>query len=463
MIAGEKTLRFTTFALLAIVGIPASGEDTDGPVSFHEQVLPLLRANCQGCHQPAKQQGDYLMTDFQRLLKGGESEEAAIVPGKPDESYLMAQITAEGDERPSMPPSGTPLTPEQVQLIRRWIEQGAKDDSPPAAEPYSNDNPPVYSLPPVVASLDYSPDGSLIAVAGFNEVLLHKADGSGIARRLIGLSQRIESVRFSPSGQQLAVTGGQPGVMGEVQIWDVASGELRLSHSVTFDTVYGASWSPDGTQVAFGCADNTVRAINAETGEQVLYQGAHSDWVRDTVFTVENESPHVVSVSRDMTVKLTEVSTNRFIDNVTSITPKALKGGVNSIARHPQLDEIIVGGADGVPKIYRVFRITARKIGDDSNLIKRLQPMAGRVFGVAVSSDGERIGAVSSLNGKGELVVYSYEFDTKLPADLKKISAQRVRDRKPADQKKPGPNPLIFRHLGGRSRLTFPEMACVDS
>ena len=440
MITGRPAVHHAALfvAILAscVDAAPTAAAEDETPVSFHKQVLPLLRANCQGCHQPAKQQGDYLMTDFARLLKGGESEAAAIVPGKPEDSYLMLQITADGDDRPAMPPTGTPLTAAEVDLVRRWIAEGAQDDSPAAPEPFSEDNPPVYSLPPVVASLDYSPDGRLIAVAGFHEVLLHRADGSGIDKRLIGLSQRIESVRFSPDGQRLAVTGGQPGVMGEVQIWNVASGELELSHSVTFDTVYGASWSPDGSQVAFGCADNTVRAIDAKTGEQVLYQGAHSDWVRDTVYTIENESPHVVSVSRDMTVKLTEVSTNRFIDNVTSITPKALKGGVNSITRHPERDEIIVGGADGVPKIYRIFRITARKIGDDSNLIKRLQPMAGRVFGVAVSRDGTRIGAVSSLDGRGELVVYSYEFDTSLPADLKKISAQRVRDRKPADQKK---------------------------
>ena len=56
---------------------------------------------------------------------------------------------------------------------------------------------------------------------------------------------------------------------------------------VTFDTVYGASWSPDGSKVAFGCADNTVRAIDVKTGKQVLFMGAHSDWVLDTVFSVD--------------------------------------------------------------------------------------------------------------------------------------------------------------------------------
>lgn len=319
-------------------------------------------------------------------------------------------------------------SPFHRQVVGQETAQSTTDEQPVST--------PVYFRPPVVTSIQYSPDGQLLAVAGFREVLLHQADGSGIVARLIGQSDRIESICFSPDGSRLAVTAGLPGSEGEVQIWDVSTRKQTLSHQVTEDTVYGASWSPDGKLVAFGCSDNTVRAIDADTGEQVLFQGAHNDWVLDTVFTVENETSHLLSVSQDMTVKLTEVATNRFVDNVTSITPGALKGGINAIDRHPERDEVVVGGSDGIPKIYRVFRVTARKIGDDSNLIRKLNPMLGRVFDVAVSADGARIAAVSSLDGAGELAVYDYNFDSNLSDELKKISQKRTSQRSADEQKK---------------------------
>ncbi|OAI47917.1 hypothetical protein AYO44_08560, partial [Planctomycetaceae bacterium SCGC AG-212-F19] len=236
---------------------------------------------------------------------------------------------------------------------------------------------------------------------------------------------------FAPDGKRLAVTGGLPGRMGEVQVWDVDKKKLQLSVPITFDTVYGASWAPDGTKIAFGCGDNTVRAIDAKDGTPILYQGAHSDWVLETVFS--KDGANVLSVSRDMTVKLTELATQRFVDNVTSITPGALKGGIAALARHPGRDEIVIGGSDSQVKVYRIFRQTARVIGDDANLIRKMPAMTGRIWGVAVSKDGKRIAAGSSLDGAGQVHVYSYEFDTALPDNIKAINGKVVTTRSAAE------------------------------
>lgn len=378
-----------------------------GKVSYYRDVRPIFQLHCQGCHQPAKAQGAYVMTTHADLFEVGDSEKAPIVPGQPDKSYLVEQITPRDGQRPAMPQGKEPLTEAQIKLIRQWIAEGAKDDTPASAKGpiVDRDHPPVYLSPPVISALAYSPDGKYLAVSGYHEILLHKGDGTGLVARLVGESERIQSLAFSPDGKYLAATGGAPGRFGEVQVWEVEKKRLKLSLPVTFDTVYGASWSHDGTKIAFGCADNSVRAIDADTGKQVLFNGGHNDWVHDTVFS--KDSSHLVSVSRDMSMKLTETATSRLIDNITSITPGALKGGLISVDRHPTKDELVVGGADGVPKIYQMYRTKARVIGDDFNLIRKFPSMTGRIFSVEYSRDGNRIVAGSSFNGGGEVHVYN--------------------------------------------------------
>jgi WD40 repeat protein/mono/diheme cytochrome c family protein len=427
------------FAVATVAAYAEDPKDKDKPraapaakVSYDKQVRPILQAHCQGCHQPAKAGGAYVMTAFGPMLKGGESGVPAIVPGKPDDSHLLELITPNGGKA-EMPQNKPALAESEVALISQWIAQGAKDDTPQnLGRRYDMEHPPEYTRLPVIPALAFSPDGQILAVAGFHEVLLWKADGSEPLGRLVGLSERVESLAFSPDGKKLAVTGGKPSRMGEVQVWDVAKRKLLLSTSVSFDTVYGVSWSPDGTRIAFGCTDNTVRAIDAKTGEQVLFMGSHTDWALDTVFSADGS--HLISVGRDMSAKLTEVATQRFVDNITSITPGALKGGLAAVARHPRRDEIVVGGSDGEPKLYRVFRQTVRVIGDDSNLIREFPPLPGRIYSIAVSPDGKRIAAGSSLDGSsGEIGVYSYEFDTAYPDNIKAIQKKVVTARSPQE------------------------------
>ena len=69
------------------------------------------------------------------------------------------------------------LPDSEVALIRRWIAEGGTDDTPlNAKQRYDAEHPPVYTRPPVLTSLEYSPDGKWIAMAGFHEVLLHRAE-----------------------------------------------------------------------------------------------------------------------------------------------------------------------------------------------------------------------------------------------------------------------------------------------
>lgn len=425
-------------ATLASAAPPKSVvEDPNAPVSYFNKIRPIFQAHCQGCHQPAKAKGGYVMTDFAKLLAGGESAadgERAIVPREPERSLLVKLITPIENEA-EMPPKKAPLLEGEIALIRRWIAEGATDDTPPnARQRFDSEHPPVYQRAPVIASLDFSPDGSVLAVAGFHEVLLWKSDGSEIVARLVGMSERVQTVRFSPDGKKLAACGGRPAQMGEVQIWDVAKRTLTLSAPIGYDTVYGVSWSPDGKVVSFGCPDNALRAIDAENGAQVLQQTSHNDWVLDTVFT--HKGDQLVSVGRDMSAKLTEVATQRFIDNLSSITPGALRGGLHSVARHPQRDEFLVGGADGVPQAYRIVRKVQRRIGDNALCIRKWPAMEGRIYAVAFAPDGKSFAAVSSLDGQGAVNFYNYDFNTEMPADILAIENKAFASRSDEEKAK---------------------------
>ena len=153
--------------------------------------------------------------------------------------------------------------------------------------------------------------------------------------------------------------------------------------------------------------------------------GTHSDWVLGTVFSPGRAAPRLGQPRHD--VKLTEVATQRFIDNVTSITPGALKGGLMAVDRRPMkdeddgrrcpsdsagtrqpkvYDELVVAGADGTPRLYKMHREVKRVIGDDSNQIREFEAMPGRVSASRSTPDGTQFAAGSSLDGKGEVRVY---------------------------------------------------------
>jgi WD40 repeat protein/mono/diheme cytochrome c family protein len=413
------------FLFVTLTGTWSWADATNGKVSYSKDVMPILRANCVGCHQPAKQLGGYRMTEFATLVAAGESGSPAIVPGKSGESHLIHEITPK-DGKAAMPKNDSPLSDVEINLIKRWIDEGAENDYVDAPPPYSDSNPPVYVRPPLINQLRFSPDGKELVATGFHEALVFQTDTWQLSNRLVGMSPRLESVAYSPDGKWLAVAAGQPGVRGELQIWDRETKKLAESFTISPDTLFGVNWSPDSDLISFACTDNSVRAVDRE-GKQKLFQRVHEDWARSTVFTVDGK--HLISVARDMTAKLTEVETERFIDNITSITPGALRGGMQAVAGHPTRNEIVVGGADGSPKIFRIFRQTARVIGDDANLIRQLEPIPGRIFDVAVSTDGKYLAAVSTVDNKSMIRVWSYDVESNLPDEIKNIQKKRVQQR----------------------------------
>ena len=371
-------------ACVAFLAAPARG-DEQKPVSYHRDIRPIFNANCNACHKPDKSKGDLDMTTFAALVKGGKNG-SPIEGGKPDKSLLFDMI--HGD-KPEMPSEGDPLKPGQVALIERWIKEGAKDDTP--APGSTKVEPPVYAAPPVITSLAYSPDGTLLAVSGYHEVLLHKSDGSGIVARLTGEGPRVESIEFTKDGKYLGVAAGSPGEFGQVQIYEVATHKAVKVIQPSTDSLYGLSFSPDGKTVAVGAADKVARLIGVEDGKVHIEFKAHSDWVLGTVFSLDGKQ--FVTGGRDKAMKLVEVETGRFVDDINNPLEQVL-----CMARHPKEEQVLFGGDLGVARVYRISDNQGRTAGrNDTNLILAFERQPGPVSAAAFSPDGTQV-ALGTIN-----------------------------------------------------------------
>lgn len=111
-------------ARIAAVSAQVSAAKSGG-VNFYKEVMPILEANCFNCHKGGKTKGGLKLDSLADALKGGESDGPAIVPGKPDKSAVIARVVST-DEEMVMPPKGGPLKAAQIDVIKRWIAQGAQ-------------------------------------------------------------------------------------------------------------------------------------------------------------------------------------------------------------------------------------------------------------------------------------------------------------------------------------------------
>jgi hypothetical protein len=102
----------------------ATAADSAEPIDFAKQLRPILKARCTACHGTLKQSSGLRLDSAAGLIRGGDSG-AGIVRGKSNESELIQRISTE-DPAVRMPPEGEPLTSEQVNLFRRWIDAGAE-------------------------------------------------------------------------------------------------------------------------------------------------------------------------------------------------------------------------------------------------------------------------------------------------------------------------------------------------
>lgn len=111
------------FIAARIDGVKAQ-DSHKGSIDYFKDVMPILEAKCTECHRGAKAKGGLHLDSLAEAIKGGKSDGAAIEPGKPDHSSIIARITSD-DEDEVMPPKGKPLTKDEIALLTKWIQEGA--------------------------------------------------------------------------------------------------------------------------------------------------------------------------------------------------------------------------------------------------------------------------------------------------------------------------------------------------
>lgn len=150
-------------------------------VSFNRDVLPILAENCYACHGPDKagRKGGLQIHLREEALAKRKSGEHVIVPGKAAESLLVERVTADADEIMPPPESGERLTERQVEVLRKWIDAGAK------YEPHWAFMPPQRVVPPTVDEVTHPLD-RFIRARLLNEGIepAPQADRSTLIRRV---------------------------------------------------------------------------------------------------------------------------------------------------------------------------------------------------------------------------------------------------------------------------------------
>jgi WD40 repeat protein len=363
-------------------------------VDYTKQIAPLWDTYCIDCHSADDADGEFVLDSFAALMKGGE-EGVAIVAGKGNESMLVKFLegrSGRGGKNEFMPPGKREkLKPEEIALIKAWINAGAKGPIIAEGKPMPKEviTPKIApTVPPKrsIQAVAFSPKVQLIAVGRYGEVELLNPVTRAVIRKLTGIKGKANAVAFSPDGDAVYAAGGEAGIVGEVKRWKTSDGTLQQSFEGHLDAAYALAVSPDGKLIATGAYDQKIRLWDTATGKEVALLKGHNGAVNGLSFRPDGKV--LASASADRTVKLWSIPTGLRLDTLSQPTKEQ-----TSVVFSADGKQLFAAGSDNR---IRLWNISADAKEGTNKIVTSRFAHEGGILRLALSLDGKLLASTST-------------------------------------------------------------------
>jgi len=343
-----------------------------GKPTYWQDIRPIFRKHCTVCHSAknagaVEVSGGLALDTFASALKG--AKRPVIQSGKSGDSPLVQRITTANEEN-RMPLAAPAVSAENIALIRKWIDSGAKEGEKPRVNAAvtsstfqrrrkldvvltTNASPPAGILGPgapeklelvlpvgplsPVAAVAFHPEGKLFAEAGYGRVTIWDLDLAKPVTILTSVLGAVNDLRFSPNGRLLAVAGGQPSAKGEIRIYRVEDWKLQATFREHADVVFCVAFHPDGQRLASASYDKTVGIWNIANHKLERTLTHHSDFVYSVAFSPDGK--WLVSSSKDRTARIIDPDTGKSM-----MTFSGMEQDVLAVAVHPDGKSVVTSG-----------------------------------------------------------------------------------------------------------------------
>jgi hypothetical protein len=343
-------IRFSLLAGLLLLSAPLAFAAPQEP-SFAKHIMPFFARYCVECHNSAESQGGLDLETYKSLREGGNGGDV-LKPGKADASDLL--LVVEHKKRPVMPPRRSKQPrPEEVALLRAWIDAGARDDSKGVRVALPDILPRMRVAAPVTA-VAYHPEGKMLAAAGRKRVSLFEPATADLLGEIYGQYPQVTSLAFRPDGKMLAVASSAVGEAHVVRLYDVSSGEVSDGESGIFvnrhqDVIQDVAFSPDGKLLASCGYDRVIKVwdVAGATKKELHTLKDHSDSVYAVAFSPDGKL--LASAAADRAVKVWDVATGKRLYTLGEATD-----WLYSVAWSPDGKHLAAGGVDRSIRVWQV-------------------------------------------------------------------------------------------------------------